>query len=379
MQISLDEFNLTGADSKRKGMTRVWSTLLVIACLFLVNTANAGIMNHPHEPKADTAVLPLATGTFWQLGISRIDDWNDEELAAEVAMVKNAGMDVIIIHYSAIWDVETNKYYTYIPNGGFTTFHNLGSRDPLGAIFAAAEKLDMKIILGDFLVPINIRYDQAEEALEYWLSPKAMKFRFNVIDRYKDSPSFYGYYIANEPNPNNFKSQKDKDRFFNATKSVIAYVKDIHPSLKIIHSIGLYPEWKTDSNGIATPHAPSPAYLESFWGRWINELDQVDIWMMIDGIGTKLASLQTTEIAQAWGSEVVHRAGKTFWVDVENALMGNQFIPFTISELISSLNVARKYADRIVLFEHLSYMTPNNNNPKANKLYSDYLRYEQRY
>jgi hypothetical protein len=55
----------------------------------------------------------------------------------------------------------------------------------LGAIFAAAEKLGMKIILGDFLVPSNLRYDEPKEAFKQWLSPTAMEFRSAVINRYK--------------------------------------------------------------------------------------------------------------------------------------------------------------------------------------------------
>jgi hypothetical protein len=92
---------------------------------------------------------------------------------------------------------------------------------------------------------------------------------------------------------------------------VVAHVKNLHSTLKVIHSIGLYPEWKTGNNGVAHPYAPSASYLESFWGRWINEIN-VDIWMMIDGVGTKLASLTSTDKAQAWGKLAVHRAGKEF-------------------------------------------------------------------
>jgi hypothetical protein len=62
---------------------------------------------------------------------------------------------------------------------------------------------------------------------------------------------------------------------------------------------------------------------------------------------------------------------------VENAVMGRQYNSYTIGQLASSLDVAVKYADKIVLFEHLNYMTPNNNKPTSKQLYGDYIKYRK--
>src|SRR5690606_34021720 len=101
--------------------------------------------------------------------------------------------------------------------------------------------------------------------------------------------------------------------------------------------------------------------------------------MMIDGVGTGLSSLRHTAKVQEWGREIVYGAGKEFWVDVENAFMNNSrgYRAFTIEQLTASLEVAAQTADKIVLFEHLNYMSPNSSSEAARKLHSDYRRYRE--
>ncbi len=348
-----------------------------MVALFLSVFACKGTSVPQGEPPLSGPV-PLSSGTFWQLGTGRLATWNDQKLADEVRFVKQAGMDVIMLQYSAVWDSEQAKYRTYIPDAGFEMFPGLGARDPLGAIFKAAEEQGVNIIIGDFLAPINLRYEKREEAFSYWLSDDAMRFRRMVIERFKDSPVFYAYYIANEPNPYRIKTAADTQAWIDGTREVARFVKSVKPGLKVIHSIGLYAEWHTGSDGVARPSPPSDQHLDDFWRPWVSGIPQVDAWMMIDGIGTRLSSLSHTDGAQAWGRQLVHGFNKEFWVDVENAVMTSEYYPFDIETLVSSLEVAAKHADKIVFFEHLSYMSPNSDRDTAKKLYEDYLLYRQR-
>lgn len=352
-------------------MKKLMYTFLLLA---YISFAFVGCGKGTNEPptQSETGMKPLASGTFWQIGTGRLATWTDGKLSDEVAVVRDMGMDVILIQYSAHWDALKKAYQTFVPNNSFELYPGLSDRDPLGAIFRAAERTGVKIIVGDFLTPPPLRYEQPKLAFEYWLSTEAMEFRRTIIERYKDSPSFYGYYISNEPNPRSVQSPEDKNRWIQSTKEVTNYIKSLKSDLKIVHSIGLYAEWV---GGGPTP--PSRAYLDAFWRPWVSELNNVDIWMVIDGIGTSMSVLSHTGMAQEWGKELAHSHNKEFWVDVENAVMTTEFKPFPIEKLAMSLGVAARHADKIVLFEHLSYMSPNSSNPDAPKLYSDYLQYRE--
>lgn len=319
----------------------------------------------------------IATGTFWQLGTARLASWKDEELAAEVMRVKEAGMDTIIIQYSAIWDTRSKTYRTFVPNSAIPLFEEAKNRDPLGAVFQAAEEENVKIIIGDFLVPPDLRYGRPDDAFSIWLSPEAIGFRRQMIARFRNSPSFAGYYIANEPDPH--RVQDAMPKWLDATRALAQFVKKEKRGLPILHPIGLYAERHTNEEGKSLPSAPSPAYLERFWRPWIEGIPEIDIWMMIDGIGTGLSHLAHTSEAQEWGRSLVHGAGKEFWVDVENADMNRSrgYHAFTMERLRDSLRVAARHADKIVLFEHLNYMSPNSPKPASRDLYHDYLTYRQ--
>ena len=329
-----------------------------------------------YQTRAATA--PLATGTFWQIGQTRLQHWSDEQLAAEVSRVKEAGMDTILIHYSAIWDPKAQTYRTFFPNDVFPVYEVAQNRHPLRAIFRAAEKEDVQIVLGDFLVPTDLRYEDPEKAFSIWLSPDAVKFRRQLLAEFRNSPAFFGYYIPNEPNPH--RVQKATPQWIEATDKLARFAKSQKRDLKVIHSIGLYAEWHPNSRGELKPSGPSAPYLDRFWRPWIEGIPHIDIWMMIDGVGTGLSSLGHTAKAQEWGREIVHGTGKEFWVDVENAFMNNSrgYRAFTIGQLTESLEVAAPFADKIVLFEHLNYMSPNSANETAQQLYADYLAYREK-
>src|SRR5690606_16886840 len=188
----------------------------------------------PQEEPPLSVAVPLSSGTFWQLGSGRLATWSDQKLADEVRFVKQAGMDIIMLQYSAVWDSDQARYRTYIPDAGFEMFPGLSARDPVGAIFKAAEEQGVKIIIGDFLAPVNLGYEQHEAAFGYWLSDDAMRFRRTVIARFKNSPGFYAYYIANEPNPYRIKTPADEKAWIDGTREVARFVKSVKPDLKII-------------------------------------------------------------------------------------------------------------------------------------------------
>lgn len=344
---------------------------VMLCCILALVTTSLAASTQP----------PLATGAFWQLGAARLaqPQWTDEQLAAEVAAVKQAGMDTIIIHYSAHWNAAAQKYETFVPGSSFPLFPGLQNRHPLRAIFQAAEKQQVKVILGDFLVPTDLRYTEAKRAFEIWTSPAAQTFRRELMAQFKDSPSFGGYYLANEPNQYRIQNEADRLLWIESTQKVARFIKAQKPGLKLIHSIGLYAQWHPDAAGELKPSPPSREYLDQFWRPWVQQISEIDVWMLIDGIGTSMSTLKHTDMAQQWGKELTREAGKEYWVDVENAVMNSRgYYAFSMETLAASLQVAAKHADKIVLFEHLNYMSPNSSKEASKTLYRDYLEYRRK-
>ncbi len=344
---------------------------VLLSCLMTFWGSNA---------QANQALPPLATGTFWQLGAVRLNQpqWTDAQLAAEIAAVKQAGMDTIIIHYSAHWNTTEGKYETFVPGSSFSLFAGLEGRNPLRAIFRAAEKEKVKVIIGDFLVPTDLRYTEAKKAFEIWTSPDVEAFRRHLIEEFKDSPSFGGYYLANEPNQYRITSEADRKLWLESTQKVARFIKQLKPDLKLLHSIGLYAQWHPNAAGELKPAPPSREYLDQFWRPWVQQISEIDIWVLIDGIGTSMSTLKHTDITQQWGKELVRGAGKEYWVDVENAVMNSRgYHAFSLETLVDSLQVAAKHADKIVLFEHLNYMSTNSSKDASKALYRDYLEYRR--
>jgi hypothetical protein len=328
--------------------------------------------------QAALAAPSPATGVFWQINTARLATFSDTQLAHEVSLLKRAGFDTLIIQYTAQWDSKAERYQSFVPNEYFSVYPQIEKRDPLAAIFKAAQAQQVKVIVGDFLAPPDIRYKNPQQAFGHFLSQDANNYRRALLEKYKDSPAFDGYYIANEPNPRSITSEQ-KLLWMDATRQVAKLVKSIKPDLVVVHSIGLYAQWLKDDKGVEHPYAPTAEYLDAFWRDWVKDIPEIDAWMVIDGIGTSMASLKTTDVAQQWGAKLTHEYDKQFWVDVENAVMGRKgHYPFPLEKLQASLDVAAKHADKIVLFEYLNYMSPNNGRAEAQNLYLDYLQYFDR-
>ena len=240
-------------------------TFFLFCCLLLTSTRNV------------LAIEPVASGTFWQLNASRLKTWSDAQLTAEVAAVKQAGMDTIIIHYTAVWNAPSQQYQTFFHGAGFPVFDNLKNRHPLQAIFKAAEKQKIKIVLGDFLAPSDSRYTNTAKAMQEWTSPKSQEFRRSLIQAFQNSSSFYGYYIPNEVYPSRVENNDDQLWWIKSTQEIAHFVKQLKPDLKIIHPIGLYPQWHFDDEGKRTLSAPSQEFLQQFWQPWMQQIKDVDI------------------------------------------------------------------------------------------------------
>ena len=345
---------------------------IIVFMSWLVVTA--GIFPGADEVKTPTPRLPLLDGGFWQVGPGLSAHFSDEMLTEEVGYFKELGLSIIMIQYSGRWDPEKNQYFAYMPNPIFPIQPGLEGKDPIGAIMKAAEEHGVKVIIGGLLSPTP-RHIDYENKINVWVSDSVFAYRKFVLERFQNSPALYGFYIPNEPNPQDFLDHNcDKQLYIDATKKVAEFVKKNNPKLKIVKSVGLYLEREVQGDKATYKHA-SVAFLDAWWRPWVEQLDAIDAWMIIDGVGTALSSLEHTDISQEWLAKLCGEHGKEFWADVENAVMGAQSYPFTMERFEKSLRVAAQRADVIVTFDYAHYMSRQSNKEAARQLYSDYKAY----
>lgn len=334
------------------------------------NLTQAASLRESAPPKE----LATLDGGFWQVGPGLIANFSDQNLAREVGYMRDLGMDLIIIQYTASWyDHSAGTYFAYVPNTVLPYHPNFQGRDPIGSIMHAAEKHGVRVILGGLLMPLP-RHINYETNLAIWTSADVMEYRRQVIERYRNSSAFYGYYAPNEPNPADlYANELDPQKMIDATAQITSFIRSQKGDLKILHSIGLYSE--PDTSG-PTPinRRPSIPYLDAFWRPWVEQLAEVDVWMVIDGVGTGLSDLTHTHRAQEWGAALAREHDKDFWVDVENAWMP-PYTPFPIEKLVASLEVAAQHGSKIVTFDYAHYMSRLSHREAARQLHLDYAEY----
>ena len=325
-------------------------------------------------PPSHAADQPRINGGFWQPNAGMVEGFTDEALAQEVEHFRASGMDTIIFQYAGRWDDSRNTYVSYWPNSVFPVAEGFEERDPLGSVVKAAEEAGVKVVIGGLLMP-RPRWEGWEDNAAAWTSRDAMRYRREILERYADNDTVVGWYTPNEYNPYRLQEHGfDPEVALEATRRVAGLVRQVDPALKLIHSVGLYLKPLGEGRYGTAPIED----LDAFWLPWFEELNEVDVWMLIDGIGTRLSNLEHTAKAQRWMSRACERFGKTFWVDVENADMAETFKPFTMDGLESSLRVAAGHADMIVVFDYLHYMSKNSPKPEARKLHEDYRAYRSR-
>jgi hypothetical protein len=322
---------------------------------------------------------PLLDGGIWQIGPPLIAAFTDESLEQEVGVFRKLGMDIILVQYSASqYDEERGTYLAYVPNDTLPLQEEFKGRDPIGAILRGADTNGVKVILGGLLMPVTGQANYRRD-LDIWTSPTVMQYRKQVLERYAGHKSLAGYYVPNEPNPDNLLSHGlDPQLMIDATAKVIDTVKGARPDLLIVKSIGLYME-PVRAEGKTTHRFASIEYLDRFWRPWVSSLSKVDVWMVIDGVGTRLSNLEHTDRAQAWCKRLAGEFGKQFWVDVECAFMDDRHnYPFKMEELEPSLRVAAKHGAKLITFDYAHYMSRHPQKEAARRLHRDYGEYVMR-
>jgi uncharacterized protein DUF4434 len=322
---------------------------------------------------------PVLDGGFWQLGPGILEHYSDEDLQAEIEDMHGLGMKVLIIQYAVEpnWKPGQDDYVAYISNTVYPVHPAFKGRNPFGMIFRTADRLGMRVYLGGMLLKQPFEEDY-ENNVARWSSDEALRYRKELVARFAGYQSFAGYYIPNEPNPYVLVAKRcDPDLLLAATAKVVEAVKSVKPDLEVVMPIGLY----LRPTGRGSYLHASRQDLDLFWRPWIERLDQVDTWMVIDGLGTRLSDLDHTAMAQRWARDIAHEFGKAYWTDVENARMYTDAQgryhsePFEFGDLVRSMSVASRFADEAITFDYIHFMSQRSSKPEAVRLYEAYQKY----
>ncbi|NSW57204.1 MAG: DUF4434 domain-containing protein [Armatimonadetes bacterium] len=310
---------------------------------------------------------PVLDGAFWAF---HYENWAkhfpaDELLAREVDSAHAIGLDIMIL-YTLTGADET--WSTVVPDTCLPQSPWWSGRDPLEAILTRADALGMRVYLGDgpptgFGAPGDARRENATER-------RLNQYREEMLARYAGHPSLVGYYINYECCPAEFGN--DPAIPSSNSQRLARHIRNLRPGFEIIQPVGLY-NWR------ASPqepwHAARPEEIESFWRPYIAACPDVDVFMVIDGVGTGLSPLNYTHLNQARLRSICDQLGKGMWTDVEVAVMGRRYEPMPVGRLAQSLEVAARHADTLVGFCYFNYMSPNNGRETSARLYSDYRTY----
>lgn len=307
----------------------------------------------------DWGIIPPLSGGFWQISTVQASQFlKDEDLSRLVREVARANLKTHIVQFAG-WEIKGDLRTLY-PSQIYPQLEEWRGRDPLQAILHSSDEIRGEVYLG--LAPLLTAEPKTEE-LKRW-EEKSLKILRELWERYRIHPSLRGFYLPPEVHySSSIEPQAWRellDRFANAVHS-------LSPHLKLIVPVGLYLHKVGNSWQRALPENLSPFWLPSIRNS------KVDVFLLIDGIGTALSDFISSEDCQRWLAEECRKAGKELWVEVE--AFNVKYNACDIERFKKQIAIAFPYGERLLTFDLPHYFAPNGTAPGARELYREYLRW----
>lgn len=307
----------------------------------------------------DWAIKPPLDGGFWQIGSAQARQFpTDNDIIRLVREISRSGLRIHIVQFAG-WEKE-GSLRTLYPSRIYPQMDEWKGRDPLEALLRFGDEQKGEVYLG--LAPLLTAEPTAEE-LKKW-EEASIKLIQEIWSRYRSHRSFKGFYLPPEVHYYSaIQSQEWRDlldRFANTVHSLFSKLKLIVPIGLYLHKVGNI--WLR-----ATPED-----LASFWNPAISE-SKVDVFLLIDGIGTALSDFKHSEDCQKWLAGECRRFGKDLWVEIE--AFDTRYNACDLDRFKKQIAIAFPYADRLLTFDIPHYFAPNGVAPKAKELYNDYKKW----
>lgn len=291
------------------------------------------------------------TGTF-------IDDitydipssnWSEEEWKKDFDNMQDIGIDTVIFIRGGL------EHKTIFPSKVIGTE---GTDDFAGFVFEETSKRKMNVFFGGYIS--NIDWNNGDAVKEIKINEK---FIDEVHNRYKDYPSFKGWYIPQECNC-------DKLNFSEIMRGISAICKDKTPDKQVLIS----PFFRTDitvENG-EEPFSPAQTFEE--WDKMFNYAGKdIDICAFQDGT----APLELMDEYFGTIKKLCDKYDIQHWVNVETFErdVRRMYYPIPFTQLKPKLEKHKKYAEKMITFEFSHFLSPQSIYPSAHNLNKRYKEY----
>lgn len=228
--------------------------------------------------------------------------------------------------------------------------------DFAGFIFEETSKRNMKVIFGLYIS--NINWNGGDDETEYRINKP---FIDEVVSRYGDYPSFYGWYIPHETccRHNNFEK---------IVLNMSKMCKDKTPEKKVLIS----PFFKSHICAPKTFMTPKEHYEE--WDALFDYAGKdVDFCAFQDGS----AYMEDMEEFFIYTEKVCKKHNIEHWVNVETFErdVRKMYYPIPFGVLKRKLDMHAKYADKMITFEFSHFLSPQSIYPSAHNLNNLYKEY----
>lgn len=315
------------------------------------------------KPAANGAVINGVFFQLWNTAGCACGLWTQQQWETEMQKMKEVGVNKVIIQYSVYNDLSW-----YSPT---SLSYVVYKETTLNKIFAAAEKLNMKVMPGLYFDETWNSSDKASQSTYTTILNKHKSVIDELYALFGSSPAFDGFYIPQEINDLEWQTSNKSSLLYNFIQNVCAYAHAKNPAIKTMIS-PFFNLWQ-----------PSDVVADWYDAMLAVTVD-LDLVIPQDGVGVTIKDVDTdlpnyfSKIKQVCDD---HSVG--FGVNAENfeQLSGwpidNNPVTFTsatISRLVEQLQEAKSHNPSEIISFEWSYMQ-SGLNAAATQLYADYKNY----
>lgn len=315
--------------------------------------------DYTFEQKAHS--YPTVEGTFIQDWLTR--KWNDDRWHKELSLLKNLGINYLILAPSVSVDDKGNIKSIYPST--YNDKNEKPSTDILDICLRNAKKVGMKVFVG---LNLDDKWWSANFS-EEWLDEQ-MKIGNRIADelvsKYKNKygDTMYGWYWPWEVDNIHALSSENQTILEKAININLDHLNKITPDMPFMLS----------------PFANSKlGTADSNSKMWSSILPQIhfkygDIFALQDGVGAGGLSVdQLPEWFEKMRQAINKKSGLKFWANIES-FDAKDWTSAPLSRYIKQLDNVNPYVNKIITFAYPHYYSPSQVNKQYNDIYAQYCK-----
>lgn len=278
-------------------------------------------------------------------------NWTNEQWARDLDYMKEVGMDTLILMRGVFYDK------CIYPSKIFPTLKK-ENEDFAGFILEEAAKRDMQVFMGMYIS--NLTWNDGDYRFEVEQNKKFIK---EVLERYKDIPSFKGWYIP----------QEGGSRMYNLKETMgalAALCKEFTPDKPVL--ISPFFRGRNHASDFFTPE-----YTEELWMDLLEESGKyIDYCAFQDGT----VPLEEYDRYLAAIKRVCDRYDIKLWANVESFErdVRQMYYPIPFDVLRRKIEIAQEYVEKCITFEFSHFLSPQSIYPSAKNLNTLYRNYYEK-